>query len=169
MVQKDNLRNDTRFYINETTLECLTRSPIKRYKLLELEVGRIHRYLDNSVYSLYKTDPYQFLAHMDEPDAQKQYQKYCNRAMSDNPDRSESLFRNLIDGFGKNYDPQKGIIVIDQLNCVVEGQHRCCILLKKYGEAHKITVLRLVYSNYSIRVYMLNMLYELKRLLRLDC
>lgn len=169
MVSIDEMRNDDRFFINEYTLQYMFKRNVLKYQMVRIPVGKIHRYLDKQVYSLYKTDPYRYLDNPEDPEIKEQYEVYCNRAKGDNPDRSEELYNQLMENFGDNYDPKKGVIVIDQLNYIVEGQHRCCILLKKFGEDYPIDVLKIKYADYGVRAYVLNTVYLIKRALHIDC
>ena len=170
MTDKQELLHDGRFRINPDAVEMVTSRPIKRYKLCEIRVGKIRRMWKNRVFSLYKTTPYRYLADSKNPQMIEQYDAYCEIAKIDNPDRSREAFEKLYDEFDvEAYDIKKGIIIIDQLNLIVEGQHRAIILLTKHGEKCKIPVLKLYYARNSLNTRLANMLYNLKRFFRISC
>lgn len=167
---KQDLQNDTRFHIDPEVLEVLVKRPISSYKLDTIPVGRIHRLWGHRVFSLYKTKPYTYLKAEDKSEVREMYQNYCQIAKVDKAERSEKTFENLIDTFDESvYDVHKGIIIVDQYDFIVDGQHRSCILLKNYGEAQPVQVLRVHYEDYSPLIPLLNALYLIKKKLHIDC
>lgn len=170
MTDKQELLHDGRFRINPDAVEMVTSRPIKRYKLSEIQVGKIRRMWKNRVFSLYRTTPYKYLMKKNDPEVKEAYSEYCERSKMDNPNRSEEVFNELEDDFDiQAYDIAKGVIIVDQLSIIVDGQHRSCILLKKYGEKCKIPVLRLYYAKYSLSTRFFNLMYIIKRFFRIPC
>ena len=162
------IKQQKRFNINPHTLQLLEKRNVKSFELIEIPVGKIRRHLDGKVMSLYKTDPYKFLSD-DSDTAKENYEKYVNRPLNreDNPDRSVECFNTLINSFsGELYDIKKGIIIVNQFYQVMDGQHRSCILLKKYGEDLKIPVLKIKFGDYKIigKIRINNFLYNIKKL-----
>jgi hypothetical protein len=58
--------------------------------------------------------------------------------------------KELSDTFLKEgYDTKKGIIIIGIDNKIINGNHRYCLLLEKYGEEHEIVVHK-IFITYDI-------------------
>ena len=113
--------------------------PILKYEITQIKLGDIRRkFFDNKIYTLEECSPYKYLQ-----GETKRYQEYCaiNKQYSD-IDMSESRYKNLIASIDKGYDP-KMMPIVSQNNIILDGQHRCCILLNKYGSDHKVTVCKL--------------------------
>lgn len=89
--------------------------------------------------SLSDTKVYPFLeGTIDGKQKYKQYCDYCNSSR-----RSAEIFTQLKNDIETNdYDIKKGAIVIDEHNFILDGQHRSCILLHKYGPFHKVQVVQ---------------------------
>ena len=170
MTVVEQIKNDKRFYVNPITLSLMEKRDIRSYEVVQIPVGKIRRHLDGKVFSLYKTDVYRYLADESEA-AKKKYKEYAAAPFNqeDNPNRSPEEYDKLITNFTKEeYDIHKGIIIINQYNCIMDGQHRCCIMLKEHGEDHIITVLRVKYGDYPLigRISINNFLYNIKRLFK---
>lgn len=167
---KRKIKADDRFYINDISLNYIFRRNVVGYKLIEIPVGKIRRYYDKKVFSLYKTDPYRYLNDPFDSKTSLEYEKYCVNNCEDNPERSIDTFHKLSSDFTTNrYDITKGIIVVDQYNFIMDGQHRACILLKQYGEYYRIQVLKIRLADYGVKTPILNTIYNVKRILRIDC
>ncbi|WP_405332245.1 hypothetical protein [Fibrobacter sp.] len=90
-------------------------------------------------------DTYVFAYLNDKESGLQKYQEYCK--ICNVSFRNETEFNKLIYSLSVNdYDISKGAICIDQNNLILEGQHRACILLKKYGPHHKISVVKILYK-----------------------
>lgn len=72
------------------------------------------------------------------------YKQYCDRHFRANlPLMSRERFDSLIESVESNgFDPKK-ITIVDENNLILDGQHRACILAKKYGPEVRIHVLRI--------------------------
>lgn len=142
MVTLQQLKNDKRFYIDDYNLKRIFKyHKFLFYHLTTIKVGKILRSLDDSeeVVPLSETLVYKYLIGEESDDS---YKEYCQSHLT--PYRSIDYFKKLIVNIRQEgYDIQKGAIFVDQHNIVVEGQHRCCILLKEFGPEYKIKVIRL--------------------------
>ena len=158
------LLNDYRFKIDEFALyNHLQISKIISYRIELIEVGKILRQQDNKIYSMKYADPTKFLKTKDE----KAYTEYCNKICvgEDNNHHNVEIFNDLINKFSnEDYDIRKGAIVINQLNLIMDGQHRCAILLDKYGENYVIPVVKIKYSYLGVRTYLNYIIYKLTHL-----
>lgn len=132
-------------------LRFLEHALIENYNYEKIALGEIKREFNNTYYPLNQCSPYLFLE-----GEKKRYINYClNNRRTDYMNISEKEFQkkikkecvksyqNLIERINKTGYQSKNPIIVDQNNCILDGQHRACILLKKYGSNHKITVLKL--------------------------
>ncbi len=169
LVSREQLENDKRFFINPDTLSSLMKHhKIFCYDMANIKIGRIRRYKDKKLSTLYDTDNYRYVANPGAEENRAAYRAYCSKKenLKDNPDRSEALFNELIGKFGReDYDPEKGVIIIDQYNCIVDGFHRSCILLHRFGPEHEITVLKIKYET-GYRIKLLSPFFELNQRLK---
>lgn len=160
---EDKLMNDSRFYIDNFTFENhLKISKMLSYRIETMRLGDILRYQNKKVYEIYKSDPYLYLENKDE----KKYNEYCNNICvgEDNKKHNISIFKNLIQDFNKtNYDLKKGAIIVNQLNIIMDGQHRTCILMKKYGLNYKIPVVKIRYRYLGLFTYINYLKYKLRK------
>lgn len=162
---EDSLKNDKRFYIDDFTFEThLKISKMLSYDIVELELGKILRQQDNKIFPMKYSDVYKYLEGAS--NNIEEYNKYCENILigEDRKKHSTKIYDQLIKNISKNdYDIRKGIIVVNQLNIIMDGQHRACILLKKYGENHKIKVLKVRYSYLGIRTYLNYLKYKIRK------
>ena len=149
-ISVNDLKDDCRFYIDDRNINRLLRDKVYKYRVIEIPVGGILRKQEvtGRIISLYDTKVYQYLK--DTPEGRKAYQEYvdlCNVSFRsfDNYDKLRTEIKNC------GYDIMKGAIVIDQDCLILDGQHRSCLLLKKYGPQFKVKVVQLFYnkSKYS--------------------
>ena len=161
---------DMKSYINEETLNYLTKRAIYDYRIEEIAVGRIRRnFLNREVYSLYKTESYQYLLHPGNKEVEDKYRAYCKIAIVDKANRSEGEYKKLIAAFkADDYDITKGAIVVNQYNFIEEGLHRC-IILKEKGEKYKIKVVRIKQRRCRRKILIKNVIYDIKKMLHIDC
>lgn len=175
MVEKEELQSDSRFYINQTTLDDIFKrnnNRISRYDLIDVNIGKLRRSLYGRISPLYKTEPFMFLNNPDDPEAIDVYEAYCDipGARKDNPNRSVSYFRQFMRDFTGDYDIGKGAIIIDQYYRIQEGLHRSCILYKKYGPDYKVRVIRfhILYSfKTRLRCFMQMWIFDFRLFLHL--
>lgn len=116
---------------------------IKRFEVVTLELKDIRRkWHDGKLYKLSECSPYLYLQTGDED----MYNKYCEKNMklshgtqfSTTLDRYKQLITSVRSGYNEKYIP-----IVNQQNILMDGQHRCCILMHLYGEKHRIKVLKL--------------------------
>ena len=134
------LLDDPRFKLDyEFFYKVLEPMRIWRYDVVRIRLGDIKRYwYDGRVYPLSECAPYKYL----NGDGAA-YDEYCraNEAQTGfamTRGRFESLRADMAE-----YDPLMMPVVQGSCNILLDGQHRSCILLKKYGPDHEISVLRI--------------------------
>ncbi len=134
------LLNDPRFVLDdEFFYRVLETRCVRRYDVARIRLGDVRRRRnDGSVCPLEACEPFRYLR----GDAEA-YEAYCreNReatGFSMSPGRFEALRRQMAD-----YDPRRMPVIHGSDNVVMDGQHRCCILLDRYGPDHEIDVLRI--------------------------
>ena len=134
------LLDDDRFTIDyDFFYRVLEMRPVSKYRVVEVRLGDITRYwYDGRLYPLEQCPPYRYLC--GDKDA---YESYClqNKAITGfdmSPERFERLCESMVE-----YDPKSMPVVFGPRNIIQDGQHRSCILLKKFGPDYKIKVLRI--------------------------
>lgn len=147
-VSKEELLNDSRFFIDSRNLDRLTRRKILCYDIKRMKIGMILREVPDTaqIVTLNKTRVFAYLSGTKEGEkVYDEYVKLCNASF-----RNREAYDNLIDEMSKKpYDITKGSIVVNQDGIIYDGQHRCCFLLYKYGPNFKVDVLKLTYYNSS--------------------
>lgn len=135
------LLDDKRFRLDyEFFYHDLEMLKIRNYDIIEIALKDIYRMWDGKKYHLDECSPYAYLN-----GDTKRYKKYCDTNKATKPyDMSTKRFNDLITSIEKNGFDKKQIPVINGRDFTIwDGQHRCCILLKKYGPDYKIKVLAL--------------------------
>ena len=114
------------------------------FSLTRIKVGNIKREWNGKVYSLTECSPYKYLQTRDEKIYQKYVQKHIDMGfVGTNTAWNIQPFLDLEKSILKNgYDPTKSVIVINQDNIILDGQHRSCVLLYKYGPDYEIPVVQ---------------------------
>ena len=130
------LLQDERFCISEDFFRWISLfRNFEKYEISSIELGKIT--YGNT--PLCKTAPYLYLE--GNVDAYKDYCAYHQRVL--HIDMNYQRFDKLISSVEKNGYDEKFIIVLKYNNSLMDGQHRACCLMHKYGPEHKIKVLRL--------------------------
>ena len=146
------LLSDKRFFIDDFTKKrVLDNIAFRDYEFVEFPIGKIYMEmeLENRLLRLDETVVYKFLADSSS-DKYTIYDEYCNKYGTKNPNRNINSFENLISDLDKSdYDPLKGVVMINQYGFLLDGQHRTCIILQKYGKDAMIPVLKL-HIKYSL-------------------
>lgn len=158
-------KNGTRIILNKKfkisddfSFRFLEHTLIDKYYIKSIKISDIKREYKNKQYNLKDCSPYHFLL-----GDTNRYINYCiNNRRTDYMSLSEEEFikyvkKNCIRDYKKTiaildkngYD-YKNPIIIDQNNNILDGQHRACYLLYKYGENHKIKVLKLHINNQDL-------------------
>lgn len=135
------LLDDPRFVIDpEFMYRVLEFTRIGRYEVVRVKLGDIRRvWFDDRAYGLDACAPYRYLSGQEDA-----YARYC-----DENNARQSYFKTTAERFAElresmaEYDPKRMPVVFGERNIVLDGQHRACILLKKFGPDHEIEVLRI--------------------------
>ena len=130
--------DDPRFILDdEFFYHALEMHRIEDYEVIRLKLKNIRRRkLDRTICPLSECEPYRYLCGQTQ-----EYQEYCqrNREIS-GYEMSREKFESLRESLERNYDPRWMPVVQGPNYIIRDGQHRCCILLKKYGPEHEIDV-----------------------------
>jgi len=135
------LLDDDRFTLDyDFFYKSLEMRPIQNYNVHKIRIGDINRkWIDGNAYKLRETSPYMYLL----GDKQR-YQNYCQINSQVSPfEMSEGKFNNLIASLDMGYDVKRMPIICGDDNMLMDGQHRLCYLLKKYGEDYEINCLHI--------------------------
>ena len=147
---------DDRFFIDKFNYNRIFADlPVKKYEIASIRLGDILMHIEGKNYHLQDTAAYQYLSNTEE--ATTQYDAYCDKYGKKNKNRSKKSYDDLIEQF-EDYDIKKGAIFVNQYNMLLDGQHRSCLMLKKYGPDHVVEVVR-VYIAESV-------LQKVKRLIK---
>lgn len=134
------LLEDDRFDLDaEFFYRILERKPVVSYEVVDVRLGDICRiWEDGRAHSLSECAPYRYL----DGDGEG-YDRYCAEnakifgfAMS--RARYDDLMRSM-----ETFDPRKMPVVYGDANVILDGQHRSCILLKRFGPDYQIKVVRI--------------------------
>ena len=134
------LLEDPRFDLDpEFVYRALEFREIGGYEVAEVRLGDIRRvWHDNRLLALEDCAPYRYLEGKGD-----EYDRYCRENAVRSPFQ---MSRERFDGLVKSmecYDPRKMPVVFGMRNIVLDGQHRSCVLLKRFGPDHVIRVVRL--------------------------
>ena len=134
------LLSDDRFLLDpEFCFFELEMMRISKYEIVEMALGDIlRRWFDGKYYHLKECAPYRYL--MGDEEAYEEYSRY--HKSHDLTMMTRERFQKLIESMEKNGYDERYVMVVDQKNVIMDGQHRACILLAKYGEEHKVKVLK---------------------------
>lgn len=161
---REALLHDLRMKIDIDAYENIFQRPILKYKLRKIRLSEIRRYENNTHIPVEQTIVYKYIK---SDDFEEGYRQYCKLNNKDKPGRSVELLAELrkeMDDY--DYDITKGVIVINQYKCLVDGQHRVAYLLNKYGKDFYVTVLQIFYLYRTPRGHLMNLTYHLKRISR---
>lgn len=132
---------DERFDIDaDFFYKTLELRKVKTYDLEKVKIGDIKRkWIDGKLYNLDDCAPFLYLSGNKEA-----YQKYCQiNSETSKFDMSEDKFNSLIKSMENGFDERKVPVIRGAQNILMDGQHRLCYLLKKYGAEHEVTCLHL--------------------------
>lgn len=167
MVMKETLKNDDRFYVDDWNLDkFVAHKAIVKYRIKEMKVGDILRKWNGRIYPLNESDVYKCLEKKSATEADYEvYRKNCsNDDYEHHTLESFQLLQKELDT--ETYDLKKGAIFVDQFNCIIDGQHRSCILLMKYGSEYTIPVVEITYKQLGIRTRLKYYIYLCKKFFR---
>lgn len=146
MVTKEEFQKDTRFHISNADVVRLFSTRVCKYTVEEVRLADLYYFngVDYGVVRIQDSVIYQYLLSEDtnKKDGYKKYVERCN-----DEHRTEDAYICLRERFqNEDYDIKKSAIVINQLLIVLDGQHRCAILMDKYGSDYRIPVVKIYYA-----------------------
>ena len=113
---------------------------IKRYELIRLPLGDIRRnWFDEEVFRLNETAPYRYI--MGDVEAYEEYSEF--HISHGLPIMTRERFDKLIQSIEQNGYNEKNMLVVNQNNEIMDGQHRACVLLKMKGEKYAPLVVKI--------------------------
>ena len=143
MVSVEDINSDPRFKIDTQVPGRLFVQPVRKYEVIRIPLKKLFIYYGESCTKIPDTVIYKFLD--GEPDVKMRYEEFCMKYFS--VFRNLASYNSLKNNFENvDYDIKKGAVVVNQLNIIIDGQHRCSLLYKKFGPNHKIEVVRLYYA-----------------------
>lgn len=146
------LLSDDRFEIDHDFFyRVLENRKLLWYRVVRIRLDDIRRLWDDGKsYSLAEVPPFRYLS--DPKNGASVYDGYCRaNGESHGFDMNELRFKSLIDSIEHDGFDQKKIPVITRGNFIMDGQHRCCILLHKYGPDYEVTALKVWLLGKSLR------------------
>ena len=81
-------------------------------------------------------------------DAYKNYIEFKNQKIHDNNVNSIHRYKKLTSSLNKKYD-LRSLIFVNGANVILDGQHRACWLLNKFGPEHEVDVIK-IYGNWGV-------------------
>lgn len=150
IITEDKLKNSKDFFVDDYNARRLAKSNIIKYRITSIKVKNVIRRYGGEISTLYNTDVYRYLSTDQKYD--EAYNVYLRKYPAGNhPGRSLADFKKLIKSLDeKGYDIKVGGIFIDEYGVILEGQHRCCYYLHKYGPDHELKVVKL-YRKFSLK------------------
>ena len=138
---RERLLNDPSFDLNdEFVYRSIETRKILDYELVTMRLGDIkRRWFDGVCYALKDCAPYRYL--MGDDEAYEEYSRF--HKIHNLPPMTRERFNALIESMDKNGYDKRQVLVVNQDNIIMDGQHRACVLLKKFGEDYQVTVLRI--------------------------
>ena len=129
------------FYIDPFNLDRIFKeNTFISYRVKKVPLGKIIMRYPGAYIRLKESPVYKYLD--GSINTAENYKMYCKKYGKHNKNRTVEKYDELINDLSLNeYDIKKGIIVVNQLNVLLDGQHRSCLLLKRYGEKFKVPVL----------------------------
>jgi len=113
---------------------------IKTYALKKIRIGDIkRRWIDGKLYTLNECAPFLYLT-----GNKKVYQDYCRvNSQTSKFDMSIKRFENLITSMKNGINTRQVPVIYGPQNILMDGQHRLCFLLHKYGVNYEVLCLHL--------------------------
>lgn len=124
---------------------------IKKCEIVNLPIKNIKRkWLDNII-PIKECAPYRYLVTGDAA-VYEEYAAVNEKRFENVPQMSIDRFNQLIKSISRSdFDGTSKLIVVNEDNVIMDGQHRCCYLLYKYGENYQVPVLR-IYEVQAVRL-----------------
>ncbi|MDR1413741.1 MAG: hypothetical protein LBI56_02265 [Puniceicoccales bacterium] len=81
---------------------------------------------------------------------EKEYADYCafKDQFKTGDFHSIARYRSLIESVSSKGFDKKNVIILNSKNEIIDGQHRACLLLKKFGPEHRVKVLKVFSEGY---------------------
>lgn len=137
-----NLLNDKNFILDyDFFYKVLELRKIKHYEVRKIKLKDIKRYNHGKYYSLNDVAPMAYLKGNKEA-----YKLYCIENEKDYGfQMSSSKYQNLIESINSGFN-FKSMPVLNALDLsIMDGQHRCCYMMHKYGENYEIPCLLITF------------------------
>lgn len=135
------LLTDSRFKLDyDFFYKVLEMRRIKTYKLENIRLGDIRREWEGKLLKLSECHPYRYL--LGEIDTYQEYVDSNKNATGF--DMSINRFESLRSAIQQDFD-SKSVPVLNSNNILLDGQHRCCIMLHEKGEDYMIPCIKLYY------------------------
>lgn len=138
--------SDKRFSIStDNTFYSISRLCVVTYMFCKARLGSLSWNSRDGLYSLDKALPYIYLCNRFDPVVYQKYEDYCNSPQNriGTDSRSPSSLIRLVQTIeAEGYDPEKGAIIVDQFGIVLDGLHRCSVLLYLFGPDYVAQVVR---------------------------
>lgn len=133
------LLDDERFVLDyDFFYRALEMAKVTRYEVTEVRLGDIRREWKGRLIPLSECHPYKYLT-----GELAQYREYVQEnALTHGFEMSETRFEQLRQSMDTQYDERR-MPVLSQDNILMDGQHRCCLLLHKYGPEYAVKVLKI--------------------------
>lgn len=133
MLHDDRFRLDYEFFY-----KALETVKLVNYEIIDIKLGDIMRCWRGKIIPLSQTHPFKYL--QGEIEQYKRYTEVNKKIFgySMTTDRFEKLKESLESGFDPMFMP-----VLDEKNCLRDGQHRSCLLLHKHGPDYVIKAIRI--------------------------
>lgn len=138
------LHQDDRFVIDDQFFyTSLEEKKIAKYEVDEVPLSELkRRWFDGELYDLDQLAPFKYLS--GDKNAYERYSIF-HQMHPKLPDMSAERFDELIKSMDKNGFDSKHLIITYPNNVIMDGQHRACYLLHKYGRDHIVKILRLYF------------------------
>ncbi len=113
------------------------------FELVKLKLKDIKRmWTDGKMYDLEQCSPYRYLQTRN-PGIYQNYLHKLEQASPHNRNWSMDTFNKLENSVSNvGYDPAISAIAVNRDNVLIDGQHRCALLLKQYGPEYEVFVVR---------------------------
>lgn len=138
LLDDDRINLDYEFFY-----KALEGRKIKNYFIKEIALKNINRFWKGQIIKLYDCAPYSYLN-----GDMEIYKTYCTEnkqiyGWEMSVDRFDALLNNMEQN---GYNPKSMPVLDAKDNIIIDGQHRSCYLLKKFGPEHKIQALFLEFD-----------------------
>ena len=139
---------DNRFDLDaDFFYKTLETRKVKTYCIHKIRIGDINRkWIDGNLYKLKDCSPFMYLS-----GDKERYKNYCKiNNETSKFEISEDKFNHLIASMDKGYNPKQMPVIHSTENILMDGQHRLCYLLNKYGEDYEVECLHLNHTEKPI-------------------